>query len=159
MRTGFGFDVHALDGSPPLVLCGVEVSAEVGLSGTSDADVAAHAVADAMLGAAALGDIGMHFPSTDPALHGADSMQLLARVATMLAEAGFTLEHIDVTVVAQSVRVGPHREAMRTRLAATLGLELGAVSVKATTTDGLGFIGRGEGIAAQAVATVRQSLE
>lgn len=159
MRTGFGLDVHALDGEPPLILCGVVVSDDVGLSGTSDADVAAHAVADAILGAAALGDVGTHFPSSDPAMSGADSMELLARVVAMITSAGFTVGNVDVTVAAQAVRIGPHRQEMRERLAGTLGVDIGAVSVKATTTDGLGFIGRNEGIAAHAVATVRYPSE
>jgi 2-C-methyl-D-erythritol 2,4-cyclodiphosphate synthase len=152
MATGFGLDVHAFGGEPPLVLCGVVVDATRGLAGTSDADVAAHAVADALLGAAALGDIGTHFPSSDYEFAGADSMELLARVVAMIDAEALGIVHVDVTIVAQSVRVAPHREAMRTNLAKVLGLDPGAVSVKATTTDGLGLIGRDEGMAAIAVA-------
>ena len=154
MRTGFGLDVHTLDGEPPLLLCGVVVSDTVGLSGTSDADAAAHAVADALLGAAVLGDIGSHFPSSDAAMFGADSMEMLGSVVAMVAAAGFSIEHVDLTVVAQAVRVGPHRDAMRQRLSDVLGINIDATSVKATTTDGLGLVGRGEGVAAIAVATV-----
>jgi len=154
MRTGFGLDVHALDGEPPLILCGVVVSEAVGLSGTSDADAAAHAVGDALLGAAVLGDIGTHFPSSDPAMVGADSMEMLRSIVAMVGAAGFRTEHVDLTLVAQTVRMGPHREAMRQNLSGVLGIDAKAVSVKATTTDGLGLIGRGEGVAAIAVATV-----
>ncbi len=154
MRTGFGVDVHALDGEPPLVLCGVEVSAAFGLSGTSDADAAAHSVADALLGAAVLGDIGTHFPSSDAAMEGADSMQLLRSIVAMVGEAGFSIEHVDLTVVAESVRIAPYRDLMRQQLADVLGITVDAVSVKATSTDRLGLVGRGEGIAAIAVATL-----
>lgn len=154
MRTGFGFDVHAFGGAPPLLLCGVVVDDAAGLSGTSDADVAAHAVGDALLGAAVLGDLGTHFPSSDARFAGADSMVLLGEIVAMVAQAGFGVEHVDLTVVAESVRVEPHRAAMREELAACLGIEAAAVSIKATSTDGLGLIGRGEGVAAMAVATV-----
>ena len=154
MATGFGLDVHAFGGEPPLLLCGVVVDASRGLAGTSDADVAAHAVADALLGAAALGDIGTHFPSSDPQNAGADSMGLLARVVEMVEANGFAATHVDLTVVAQSIRVAPHRDQMRENLSDVLRLEGRAVSIKATTTDGLGMIGRDEGIAAIAVATV-----
>lgn len=154
MRTGFGVDVHALDGEPPLLLCGVVVSETVGLSGTSDADAAAHAVGDALLGAAVLGDMGTYFPSSDPAMAGADSMEMLRSIAAMVGAAEYSIEHVDLTVVAQLVRIGPQRDAMRQSLAEALALEVGAVSIKATTTDGLGLIGRGEGIAAIAVVTV-----
>ena len=121
--------------------------------------MAAHAVADAVLGAAALGDIGTHFPSSDPAMAGVDSMELLAKVVTMAVTAGFAVEHVDVTVIAQSVRIGPFRQEMRMRLAHTVGIDVTSVSVKATTTDGLGYIGRNEGIAAQAVATLSYMSE
>ena len=154
MATGFGLDVHAFGGEPPLLLCGVVVDGNRGLAGTSDADVASHAVADALLGAAALGDIGTHFPSSDPANAGADSMGLLARVVEMVGASGFAVVHVDLTVVAQSVRVGPYRDQMRANLSEVLGLDRGAVSIKATTTDGLGMIGRDEGIAAIAVASI-----
>ena len=154
MATGFGLDVHAFGGEPPLLLCGVVVDDSRGLAGTSDADVAAHAVADALLGAAALGDIGTHFPSSDPANAGADSMGLLAKVVEMVGASGVAASHVDLTVVAQSVRVAPHRDQIRANLSKVLGVDRNAISVKATTTDGLGLIGRDEGIAAIAVATV-----
>lgn len=153
-RVGFGFDAHRLDGPPPLKLGGVVVSESHGVSATSDGDLLAHAVTDAVLGACGLGDIGGLFPSDDPALAGADSMDLLRQVAAMSEEAGLRIAHLDVTVVAESISIAPHRQDIVTRLAETLGVGDGAVSVKATTTDGLGFIGAGEGIAAVAVVTV-----
>lgn len=153
-RVGWGFDAHRLDGDPPLLLGGVEVSTGHGVSATSDGDVVAHAVADAVLGASVLGDIGVHFPSDDSASQGADSMRILARVVDMASASGWGIDHADVTVIAEEVRLAPHREAIRRALAPVLGLDPGSVSVKATTTDGLGFLGRGEGIAAVAVVTV-----
>lgn len=153
MRTGFGVDVHAFGGDPPLRLAGVVVDPTRGLVGTSDGDVAAHAVADALLGAAGLGDMGDHFPSTAE-FAGADSMQLLAEVVAMVGATGFTTSYVDVTIVAQTVKVAPQRAALRANLAAILGIDIEAVSVKATTTDGLGFLGRDEGVAAFAVATL-----
>ncbi len=155
IRTGLGFDVHRLGGEPPLLLCGVVVDRGMGLVGTSDGDVAAHALADALLGAAALGDLGTHFPSTDPRWEGADSMALLGRVRELVVEAGHAVGNVDVTIVAEEVRVAPHRTAMRRRLAGVLDVPVTAVSVKATTTDGLGILGAGEGIAALAVAQLR----
>lgn len=152
MRVGWGFDAHRFGGEPPLLLAGVVVDAERGLAGTSDADVVAHAVADALLGAAVLGDLGTYFPSSDPQWHGSDSMVLLASVVERVGSAGLLAESLDVTIIAETVRVGPHREAIRDALALTLGLQPAAVSVKATTTDGMGFLGRDEGIAAVAVA-------
>lgn len=154
MRTGWGFDVHPLDGQPPLILAGVVVSEILGVTATSDGDVLAHAVADALLGAAVLGDVGEHFPSDDPSSQGANSMELLARSVSLARDAGWQPGHVDTTVIAQAVRISPHRAAIRSSLAATLGLDVGAVSVKATTTDGLGLVGRGEGIAAVASLTV-----
>lgn len=151
IRVGWGFDAHRFGGDPPVVLAGVDVSSTRGVLATSDGDVAAHAVIDALLGAAALGDLGSHFPSSEEKWHGANSMDLLAQAARMAADAGVRSESVDVTVIAQVERVAPHREAMRSNLASVLGLEIGAVSVKATTTDGMGFIGAGEGIAAVAV--------
>ncbi len=150
-RVGWGFDAHRFGGDPPVVLAGVDVSSTRGVLATSDGDVAAHAVIDALLGAAALGDLGSHFPSSEEEWHGANSMDLLARAAQMAADAGVRSESVDLTIIAQAERVAPHREAMRSNLASVLGLEIGAVSVKATTTDGMGFIGAGEGIAAVAV--------
>jgi 2-C-methyl-D-erythritol 2,4-cyclodiphosphate synthase len=136
------------------VLGGVVVSEALGVSATSDGDVVAHAVADALLGACALGDLGEHFPSSDPALAGTESMGLLRETVAMAARVGWRPEHVDVTVVAETVRIAPHRDAMTRHLADALGLEPVSVSVKATSTDGLGFIGRGEGLAAMAVLTV-----
>jgi len=154
MRTGWGFDTHRFAPRGEVLLAGVVVSAERGVEATSDGDVVAHAVADALLGAAALGDLGELFPSGDSRWAGADSMALLAEVVALVAGAGFDVQSIDVTVVAETVRVAPHREAIRARLAGVLGVSIGAVSCKATTTDGMGFTGRDEGIAAVAVAVI-----
>lgn len=153
-RVGWGFDVHRLDGDPPLTLGGVVVSDTVGVTATSDGDVVAHAVTDALLGACALGDLGEHFPSDDPASQGADSMGLLGRVVDMASETGWRTSHVDVTVVVESIRIAPHRVSMIRSLATVLSLDDDAVSVKATTTDGLGFIGEGQGLAAIAMLTV-----
>ncbi len=149
---GWGFDAHRFGGDPPVLLAGVVVDQTRGVIGTSDADVAAHAVADALLGAAVLGDLGTLFPSSDPAWTGADSMQLLGTVVERCAEVGFAPSHVDVTVIAELVRVAPFRDEIRRRLALVLGMAVDDVSVKATTTDGMGFIGLDEGIAAVAVA-------
>ena len=153
MRTGWGFDVQRFGGEPPVLFAGVPADQTRGLLGTSDADVVAHAVADALLGAAALGDVGMLFPSSDPHFEGADSMELLRVVVDRVHAEGLRVAHLDVTVVAESVRLAPIREAVRAALARALAVETGRVSVKATTTDGLGFLGRDEGIAATAIAT------
>jgi 2-C-methyl-D-erythritol 2,4-cyclodiphosphate synthase len=155
MRAGIGYDSHRFADGRRLVLGGVVIPHPRGLAGHSDADVVAHAVTDALLGAAALGDIGAHFPPDDDAWRDADSIGLLARAAAVVAEAGFEPGNVDVTVVCEAPRIGPHVEAMRARLAGALGLDPGAVSVKGTTNEGMGWIGRGEGIAALAVATVR----
>ena len=153
MRIGQGVDTHAFAGTPrPLVLAGVVVDDESGLEGHSDADVLSHAVADALLGATALGDLGSHFGVDDPELAGAHSLDLLRRVVADVAAAGWVPGNVDATVVARRPRLAPHRDAMRAGLAAALGLDLGAVSVKATTSDGLGATGRGEGITCLAVA-------
>src|SRR2546421_7103009 len=153
VRVGMGFDVHAFsdDRGRPLVLGGVEVQGERGLAGHSDADVVTHAVADALLGAAGLGDLGDHFPDTDPVWAGADSLTLLARVVEKVAAGGWRPANVDCTVVLEAPRLAPHRSAMRERLGAVVGA---AVSVKATTFEGLGAIGRGEGVACWAVALV-----
>jgi 2-C-methyl-D-erythritol 2,4-cyclodiphosphate synthase len=153
-RVGWGFDAHALDGEPPLIIGGVIVSEEVGVSATSDGDVLAHAVTDAVLGACVLSDLGEHFPSDDPALAGANSLQLLEQTTALAVAAGWRVAHVDATVVAQEVRIAPHRAGMRANLGRALGIVDDLISVKATTTDGLGFIGRGEGVAAVAVVTV-----
>lgn len=156
IRVGWGFDVHRFGGRGPIRLCGVEVAAEQGLVGTSDADVALHAVIDSMLGAAALGDIGELFPPSDPTWSGADSRDLLVEARSALEDAGFRVQTVDVTIIAEDLRVAPHRDEMRRVLAAALGLALSAVSVKGTSTDGLGSVGRGEGIASAAVTSVVQ---
>lgn len=153
MRVGMGYDVHAFDQSRPLILGGVTIQDHGGLAGHSDADVVSHAVADALLGAAGLGDLGTHF-SADEVPEGVSSLQILARTAALLAEAGFTIVNVDVTVVIQNVKMAPHRPEMISRVAGALGLEPGRVSVKSTTTDHLGFAGRGEGAAGIAVALV-----
>jgi 2-C-methyl-D-erythritol 2,4-cyclodiphosphate synthase len=150
-------DAHRFGGEPPLRLGGVDVDLERGLEGTSDADVLSHALADALLGAAALGDLGEHFPSSDPAWHGADSLDLLRHTVKLVREAGFEIVSVDTTVIAQTVRIAAHRGAIRATLAVVLAVDLGAVSVKATTTDEMGFLGRDEGVAALAVATLREA--
>jgi 2-C-methyl-D-erythritol 2,4-cyclodiphosphate synthase len=156
MRVGWGFDAHRFGAAPPVRLAGVVADDERGLLGTSDGDVACHAVADAVLGAAALGDLGTHFPSSDPDWQGADSIELLQRVLAMLEHAGYAVTSIDLTIIAEDVMVAPIRESMRERLAAVIGISLDAVSVKATTTDGMGWLGRSEGIAAAAVAVIAE---
>jgi 2-C-methyl-D-erythritol 2,4-cyclodiphosphate synthase len=154
MRVGWGFDAHRFGGSGPIVLGGVVIDSERGLAGTSDADVLAHAVADGLLGAAALGDLGTHFPSSDLQWRGVDSMALLGAVVDMVGAEGLAIAHVDATVIAETVRVGPFRQAIRERLATVLGVGPAQVSVKATTTDGLGFFGRDEGVGAAAIATL-----
>jgi 2-C-methyl-D-erythritol 4-phosphate cytidylyltransferase/2-C-methyl-D-erythritol 2,4-cyclodiphosphate synthase len=158
-RIGHGYDLHRLVVGRPLILGGVQVPYERGLLGHSDGDAACHALADALLGAAALGDIGAHFPDTDPQYAGADSTVLLAGVGNILAGAGFSVVNCDVTVQAQAPRLRPYVEAMRARLAEALGVEVSRVSVKATTMEGLGPIGEGAAIAAHAVALVRGRRE
>ncbi len=152
IRIGNGFDVHRLVEGRKLILCGVEIDWHLGLLGHSDADVAIHALCDALLGAAALGDIGKHFPDTDPRYKGADSRKLLREVVGLLAKEGFNVGNVDVTIIAQAPKMAPHIETMRQNLALDLDIALDHVSVKATTTEKLGFTGRGEGIAASASA-------
>jgi len=154
-RVGWGFDAHALNDTPPLTLGGIVVSDEVGVDATSDGDVLIHAITDAILGGCVLGDIGEHFPSDDPALQGVDSIRLLRQVVSMAATAGFSISHVDGTVVAERVKVAPFRNEIRAKLADALGTPVDVISVKATTTDGLGYVGKSEGIAAIAVVTVR----
>ncbi len=156
MRIGHGYDVHRLTEGRRLVLGGVDIPFEKGLLGHSDADVLAHAVTDALLGAAALGDIGGMFPDTDPAYRDADSLLLLQRAAHRVREAGFILGNIDATVLAQRPKLQPHIPAMRRNLAAACGLPENRVSVKATTEEGLGFTGAGEGMAAHAVCLLEE---
>lgn len=153
-RVGWGFDAHRLGGEPPILMGGVTVTEDDGVVATSDGDLVAHALTDALMGACVLGDIGEHFPSDDPNSENADSMFLLRQAATMALASGWVPVHADVTVIAESVRVSPHREAIRSQLADALDIPLEAVSVKATTTDGLGFIGEEKGIATVAVVTV-----
>ena len=155
MRVGHGYDVHRLVEGRPLILGGVTVPFERGLLGHSDADVLTHAVMDALLGAAALGDIGGLFPDTDPAYAGADSIELLTRVIDRLRQAGYAPDNIDATVLAQQPKLKPYIPAMRERLAVACGLPVTAVSVKATTEEGLGFTGALEGVAAHAVCLIR----
>jgi 2-C-methyl-D-erythritol 2,4-cyclodiphosphate synthase len=157
IRSGIGYDVHAFAPDRPLVLGGVRIVHDRGLAGHSDADVLLHAIADALLGATALGDIGQHFPPNDPKYSGADSRTLLKAVADMLRNRGWEINNVDTTVVAEMPRVAPHSMAIRDSIASCLGLEADSVSVKATTNEGMGFIGRHEGIAALAIATVRRS--
>lgn len=154
MRVGMGYDVHCLVEGRKLILGGEEIPYEKGLDGHSDADVLLHAVKDALLGAAALGDIGRHFPDTDQAYKGASSMKLLARVGEILVENGYRVGNIDATIIAQRPKLAPYIPAMNKNIATVLGLPLSAVNVKATTTEGLGFAGKGEGIAANAVAVI-----
>ena len=151
MRIGQGFDVHALVAGRKLIMGGVHVPYDRGLEGHSDADVLLHAICDALLGAAALGDIGKHFPDTDPGYKDADSRVLLRAVGRKVAEAGYTIGNIDATIIAQAPRMAPHIPKMVLNILADLDMKPGRVNVKATTTERLGFAGRGEGIAAQAV--------
>ncbi len=154
MRIGIGYDVHRLVEGRPLILGGVEIAHERGLAGHSDADVLLHAIADALLGAAALGDIGLHFPDTDERWRGADSRRLLEAVGRLVTEAGYTISNIDATVALERPKLRPHIDAMRTNVASALGLERGRVSVKATTTERLGFVGTEAGAAAYAVCLI-----
>lgn len=151
MRVGFGYDVHQLVEGRPLIIGGVEIPHERGLEGHSDADVLLHAVADAVLGAAALGDIGVHFPNTDERWRGADSMKLLERVGEIVSEAGYRVSNVDASVTLERPKLRPHIDAMRENVARALGLTVGQVSVKATTAERLGFVGAGEGAEAYAV--------
>jgi 2-C-methyl-D-erythritol 2,4-cyclodiphosphate synthase len=154
VRIGWGFDAHRFSVDGRVLLVGVVADDSRGVDATSDGDVPAHAIADALLGAAALGDLGVLFPSGDPAWEGADSMALLDEVMLRVMAAGYRVTSVDVTVIAQSVRVAPYREAMRSTLAEHLGVETARVSIKATTTDGMGFLGADEGLAAVAVAVL-----
>ena len=154
VRTGIGWDSHRLVAGRPLILGGVEFESELGLDGHSDADVLTHAVIDALLGAAGLDDIGAHFPDTDERWKGADSIELLRATVALVAEAGFAVSNVDATIVMERPKVGARRTQMRERLAEAIGVEPARVNVKATTGEGIGFVGRGEGVAAMAVATL-----
>jgi 2-C-methyl-D-erythritol 2,4-cyclodiphosphate synthase len=157
-RSGIGYDSHRLEAGRRLVLGGVEIpGAELGLSGHSDADALTHAVIDALLGAAGLGDIGQHFPDTDERWRDADSLDLLAQVCASVDEHGLAITHVDATVICEAPKLGPHRDTMRETLAAGMGLPTDSVNVKFTTNERMGPIGRGEGIAAMAVATLERA--
>ena len=156
MRIGQGYDVHRLVEGRRLVLGGVDIPWEKGLLGHSDADVLTHAVMDALLGAAGLGDIGKHFPDTDPAYKGADSLKLLERVVVLMEERGFAVGNVDATVLAQRPKLAPYIPKMRENLARVMGVDPSRVNVKATTEEGLGFTGSGEGMAAHAVALIEE---
>ena len=157
VRTGMGFDVHRLAAGEELWLGGVRIPHDRGLAGHSDADVALHALVDALLGAIGEGDIGAHFPPGDSQWKGARSSRFVEHAAALVADAGYTVANVDLTIICEAPKIGPHRDAMRARIAQLLAIQAGAVSVKATTTEGLGLTGRGEGIAAQAVATLART--
>jgi len=157
VRIGHGFDAHRLVAGRPFIVGGVHIPADVGPLGHSDADVLAHAISDALLGAAALGDLGAHFPDSDERLRGADSLVLLRECVAKLARAGYRIENIDATIVVQLPKLAPHLLAMRERIAATTGIALDAVSIKAKTSEGLGYTGDGSGIAAYAVALIERT--
>ena len=159
MRIGMGYDVHRLVEGRKLILCGVEIPYEKGLLGHSDADVALHAIKDALLGAAALGDIGLHFPDTDPKYKGASSIKLLEHVGRLLEENGYVIENIDATIIAQRPKLLPYMEEMKKNVAGVLELTMDRVNIKATTEEGLGFTGSGEGISAQAVCLLQPLLD
>ena len=154
IRVGIGYDSHRFEEGRPLVLGGIRLPHPRGLAGHSDADAVTHALIDAMLGAAAAGDIGQHFPDTDPRWKGADSMDLLRRTSELVRQRGYTLAQADLTIIAEQPRLGPHLPAMAAQLADQLGAPAGAVNLKAKSNEGMGFIGRGEGIAVIAVATL-----
>ena len=156
MRVGMGYDVHRLVPDRPLILGGVKIDYELGLLGHSDADCLLHAIMDALLGAAAMGDIGKHFPDTDEKYKGADSAVLMKEVGRMLAEAGFRVGNIDATIIAQKPKMAPHIESMRERIAEVLGIDISRITVKATTEEGLGFTGEGLGISCQAIALLEE---
>ena len=159
MRIGMGYDVHRFAEDRKLIIGGVDIPYEKGLDGHSDADVLLHAISDALLGAAALGDIGKHFPDTDPEYEGADSLKLLSLVGEMLEEEFYMIENIDATIIAQAPKMRPYIDEMRENIASALGIDISQVSVKATTEEGLGFTGRGEGIASQAICMLTSPRE
>lgn len=153
-RIGFGYDVHRLVPGRPLIIGGVRIPSDIGLEGHSDADVLLHAIIDALLGATALGDIGQHFPDTDPLYHNISSLLLLTHVSALLTERGYSIINVDATLVLERPKIAPHVQAMREHIATALGIDPGRVAVKATTSEGMGFVGTGEGAAAHAVAAV-----
>lgn len=156
MRIGYGYDIHRLVPGRKLILGGVEIPADKGLDGHSDADVLLHALADALLGAAALGDIGRHFPNTDERFRGISSLVLLGEVGALLRNRRYAVINIDATVILEQPKIGPYVEAMQQKIAETLGVPVSAVSIKATTGEGIGFVGRGEGAAAHAIALIHK---
>ena len=158
MRVGMGYDVHKLVEGRKLILGGVEIPYEKGLLGHSDADVMLHAVMDALLGAAALGDIGLHFPDTDPKYKGASSIKLLEHVGRLLEENGYVIENIDATIIAQCPKMRPHIDQMRENMAKALKIDVDQINVKATTEEGLGFTGSGEGISSQAICAIEKFM-
>ncbi len=159
MRVGMGYDVHRLVEDRALILGGVTIPYEKGLLGHSDADVLLHAIMDALLGASALGDIGKHFPDSDPAYKGISSMLLLEKVGALLAEKGFLIENIDATIIAQAPKMRPYIDTMRENIARALEMDISCVNVKATTEEGLGFTGTGEGISSQAVCLLTSPFD
>ncbi len=156
MRVGLGYDVHKLVEGRDLILGGVKIPYEKGLLGHSDADVLVHAIMDSLLGAAAMGDIGKHFPDTDPAYKGADSLKLLEHVGKLLDENLYVIENIDATIIAQRPKMSPHIQTMRENVARVLGIEVDQINIKATTEEGLGFTGAGEGISSQAICAIEK---
>ena len=158
MRIGMGYDVHRLVEERKLILGGVEIPYEKGLLGHSDADVLLHAIMDALLGAAALGDIGKHFPDTDPQYKGADSLELLVEVGNLLEKNCFLIENIDATIIAQAPKMRPYIDTMRENIAKALGIDISQINVKATTEEGLGFTGAGEGISSQAICMLNSPM-
>ncbi len=159
IRSGIGMDSHRFEAGRPLILGGVDIPHEEGLAGHSDADALTHAVIDALLGAAGLGDIGQHFPDTDERFKDADSLELLRTVVVFLEENGFRIVHVDATVVMERPKLSPYRDAMRETLSAAMRIGLGHMNVKATTGERMGFVGRGEGVAAMAIATLDRPEE
>lgn len=159
MRIGLGYDVHKLVEGRPLIIGGITIPYEKGLLGHSDADVLLHAISDALLGAAALGDIGKHFPDTDPQYKGADSLVLLEKVGELLEENAFLIENIDATIIAQKPKMRPYIDQMREKIAGALKIQIDQVNVKATTEEGLGFTGSGEGISSQAICMLTSPME
>ncbi len=159
MRIGMGYDVHKLVEGRDMIIGGVKISYEKGLLGHSDADVLLHAISDALLGAAALGDIGKHFPDTDPQYKGISSLLLLKKVGELLADKYFLIENIDATIIAQAPKMRPHIDLMRQNIADALGIDIAQVNVKATTEEGLGFTGSGEGISAQAICLLNSPID
>lgn len=155
-RVGFGYDAHRFGGPGPVILCGVAIDHPVGVVATSDGDVGVHALIDAVLGSAAAGDVGTHFPSSDPQWENADSVEMLRTAVRLVFDRGFDIINADVTIIAESLKVAPHRDAMREALTSALRIPPASISVKATSTDGLGFIGADEGLAAYAVVTIQR---